>query len=421
MIGAGGALVILEVARHAICAERRILPVGVAQGAGDRGVCAGQWKFGGVVIELRAEPLRGVVAQLAILREPGGDVIRVIGGLVVLQVARRAGGAQGRILTARMTLGAGRRRMLSGKRELGGVVIEGGSQPLGGGVAELTTLRKTGRDVIGAGGGLVVLQVAGHAVGTDVGVVAVGMALQARDRDVSPGKRKLRQVVIEGRAVPGGSVMASGAIVRKSRGHVVGVGGLREIGEVATRAIARHALEMVAHMAGVARQILVCAGESEIRKASVIEVRDLPAIHVVAGFARRGETSGTVIQNTVLLKFAGVATEALRAEPYVLPHRRAHVAGIARERSVCAQQRETIPMVLNRSRVYAPTQNCVTVFTMRSKLALVKIRMAIRATHADIGKDFRYVARITRYVLVHAAKLEVSFNIVIELGLRTQR
>lgn len=229
----------------------------MTQGASDRSVCAGQRKLGGVVIELRPEPLRGVVAQLAILREPSGEVIRIISSLVILQMARRAGRAQSRILAARMAQGTGHSGVFSGKRKLGGVVIEGSSQPLRGGVTELAGLRETGRDVIGAGGGLVILQMAGNAIGADVGVVAISVTLQARDSGVRPGKRKLRQVVIEGRAVPGGSVMAGGAIVRKSRGHVVGVGGLREVGEVATRAIARHALEMVAHMAGVARQILV--------------------------------------------------------------------------------------------------------------------------------------------------------------------
>ena len=61
------------------------------------------------------------------------------------------------------------------------------------------------------------------------------------------------------------------------------------------------------------------------------------------------------------------------------------------------------------------------VFTLRSELALVEIRMAVRATRARFGKNFGYVARITRYILVHAAKLEVSFSIVIELGIRAQR
>ena len=91
------------------------------------------------------------------------------------------------------------------------------------------------------------------------------------------------------------------------------------------------------------------------------------------------------------------------------------------EQRVNAKQRETIPMVLNGTCVYAPAQNCMTVLALRSELTLVEIRMAIRATRARFGKDFRYVARITRYILVHAAKLEMGFGIVIEFGLRAKR
>lgn len=135
MIRAVGALIILEVARHTVGAERRILAVGVAQCAGDCGMCSGQRKFGGIVIELGAQPLRRVVTKLAILRESGRHVIGVVGSLVILQMARRAGGAQGRILSARMTLRTGHCRVSARERELGGVVIEGGPQPLRGGVA----------------------------------------------------------------------------------------------------------------------------------------------------------------------------------------------------------------------------------------------------------------------------------------------
>jgi len=137
------------------------------------------------------------VAELTVLRESGRRVIRVVGCLIVLQVARIARGGQRGVLAARMALLARGGRVRAGQRKLGGAVIEGGSQPLGGGVAELTGLREAGGDVIGTGGGLVVLQMAGHAIGADVGVVAIGMALEAGDRGVRSGEWELRQVVIE--------------------------------------------------------------------------------------------------------------------------------------------------------------------------------------------------------------------------------
>ncbi len=393
----------------------------MAQSASDRNVFASQRKLSSVVIELRAEPLRGVVAQLAILREPGGEVIRIISSLVVLQMARRTGRAQSRILAARMALGTGHSGVFSGERELGGVVIEGSSQPPRGGVTELAGLRETGRQVIGAGGGLVILQMAGNAIGADVGVVAIGVALQARDSGVSSGEWELGQVVVECGAVPGGGVMAGGAITRKSCCHVVGVGGPGEIREVTARAIARDTLKVVADMTSAASQILVRADESEMGKARMIEVCDLPAVRVVTGFAGGGESRSAVVQNAVLLKLAGVTSDALGAESDVLADRRAHVTGVACERCVRTNQRETIPVVLDGTGVHAPAQHRVTVFALRAELALVEIRMTIRASRASFGKDFRYVARITRYILVHAPQLEMGFGIMIEFGLRAKR
>jgi hypothetical protein len=121
------------------------------------------------------------------------------------------------------------------------------------------------------------------------------------------------------------------------------------------------------------------------------------------------------------LKIAGVATDALGAESDVLPDRRARVAGIARKRRVGPQERETIPVILNGAGIHAPAEHRVTALALGSELALVEIRMAIRATGARFGKDFRYVAGITRHILVHAAKLEVRFGIVIKFEPRAKR
>jgi hypothetical protein len=60
-------------------------------------------------------------------------------------------------------------------------------------------------------------------------------------------------------------------------------------------------------------------------------------------------------------------------------------------------------------------------FALRTELAFVEVGMAIGAARSSLGKNFRDVARITRDILVHAAKLEAGFRIVIELDSRTQR
>lgn len=53
---------------------------------------AGEWEIGQVVIEIRRRPLRSIVAEYAICREPGGSVIRVSRGRVILLMASHAGG-----------------------------------------------------------------------------------------------------------------------------------------------------------------------------------------------------------------------------------------------------------------------------------------------------------------------------------------
>ena len=171
---------------------------------------------------------------------------------------------------------------------------------------------------------------------------------------------------------------------------------------------------MVPYVAGAASQGLVRAGESEVRKARVVEARDLPEIGSVTRFAGSGKSRGAVIEDAVLLKLAGVATEALSAESDVLPDGCARVAGIARKSGVRTNQREAIPVVLDSPRVYAPSLHRMAVLALRAELALVEICMAIRAAGAGFGKDFRYVARITRDILMHATKLEMGFRIVIE-------
>jgi len=88
---------------------------------------AGQGELGGIVIELSAEPLSRVVAQLAVLRVAGCDVIGVGGALVVLQMARYAIGAECRILPVSVAQSTSDRGVRASQRKLGRVVIELGT------------------------------------------------------------------------------------------------------------------------------------------------------------------------------------------------------------------------------------------------------------------------------------------------------
>ena len=160
------------------------------------------------------------------------------------------------------------------------------------------------------------------------------------------------------------------------------------------------------------------AGECEVGEARVVEACNLPTIGCVTRFAGSRKSRGAVIEDAVLLKVASVATNALSAESDVSPHRCTRVTGIARKPAVRTDEWEATPVVLNCACVHAPSLHRVAVLTLGAELPLVKIRVAIGAPGAGLGKNFRYVARITRYILVHATKLKVGFGIVIEFELR---
>jgi hypothetical protein len=56
------------------------------------------------VIEARWSPGRGGVAELAVLRESGGHVVRTLGGLVIRKVARVASRVESGVLPIGMAL-----------------------------------------------------------------------------------------------------------------------------------------------------------------------------------------------------------------------------------------------------------------------------------------------------------------------------
>lgn len=84
----------------------------------------GQGELGQIVIEIGIVPVACRMAQLAILRQSGGDVIRAGGRLVLLQMARRAIGGERRVLIIHMASEARGGGMFAGERELGRRVIE---------------------------------------------------------------------------------------------------------------------------------------------------------------------------------------------------------------------------------------------------------------------------------------------------------
>ena len=89
--------------------------------------------------------------------------------------------------------------MTSRQGETGAAVIEDGIRPRTRVVALIACLRKAGRNVIGVGSPLIVLQMTSHAGRARQGVVIVHMTIDALTRwnRVQAGQRETRAVVIE--------------------------------------------------------------------------------------------------------------------------------------------------------------------------------------------------------------------------------
>ena len=176
---------------------------------------------------------------------------------------------------------------------------------------------------------------------------------------------------------------------------------------------------MPARMARRALNRRVSPGELEFRELVMVESRQLPVIHAVAGFATRGKSGGAMVDALGLLKILLVTIDTLRAQPSE-DACGAAMAGVAGDRGMSPDQRKAVQVILNRFRGDPPSLNRVTVLALRSELAPVEIRVTSRALGPGLGKNVRDVARFTGHVLMHAAQRKLS-SAMVELGLRAQR
>jgi len=121
-------------------------------------------------------------------------------------------------------------------------------------VAEITTLRERGGNVIGICGRLIILQMAIHASRADEVVIVVDMAIGAlpRRHGVAGGQGKSDRAVIELGVQPVVSSVATIAGGGKIGWDVVGASGRLEIGHVARRASRGHRLKVAGDSALVA-------------------------------------------------------------------------------------------------------------------------------------------------------------------------
>ncbi len=146
MVGIGGSLEILHVARHAGVSGQVVVVIDVAVGAGARwhGVQSGERKPGAIVVELRVRPVAGVMALLASLREVRGRMVGIGGSLEILHVARHAGVSGQVVVVIDVAVSAGARwhGVQSGERKPGAIVVELRVRPVAGVMALLARLRE---------------------------------------------------------------------------------------------------------------------------------------------------------------------------------------------------------------------------------------------------------------------------------------
>ena len=216
--------------------------------------------------------------------------------------------------------------MCSGQRKQGPGVIEHGSRPTAGCVANRAVGRESGRGMIRIRRLLEITRVATGAVFGRAGKASVHVTLRALHADVCPGERETRhRVVIESSARPRSRGVALLTGSRETGRYVVRIRGLVEVRLVTTNAGCRRPFVLPVHVTLRAHQRLVRSGQRESR-CSVIKLRSTPRGGVVALRARGRESSGNVIGIFCIVEISLVTTNAIRWRSFVLSIRMALVA-----------------------------------------------------------------------------------------------
>jgi len=215
MIGIRGCLKGWTMTSNALRTGSRKRVPGMALRTVDVDMSAGQRESGSAVIKLGSLPLCGGMANGAVLREAGCNMIGVDGCLKGLPVTRDALRAGSRKRVAGVTLRTVDSDVGSRQRESGSAVIKLGSLPLLGGVAGLAIRRNSGGNVIRIGGGAKCAFMAAHAVCGNASKLSTDMALRTGDADVSSRQCKAAVTMIEFRSLPSRRGVAAFASRRK--------------------------------------------------------------------------------------------------------------------------------------------------------------------------------------------------------------
>ena len=214
VIGTCRLCVILHVAAAARCSGSLVNIAGVTLAAGRSGVRAGEREAGrGIVIESGASPLLRGVANRAVARKAGRNMVGIGCRFKYLTMTPGAVRTDAGVTPPRMTLPAIGRYMRPGQPKTTQVVVELCSRPGRCGVAGFASRGEVAPAVIGIGRRLKVAGVATQAVLRSPGKPPGYVAGNALSRDMRACECESRsRVMVESGALPGGIVMTHRAV-----------------------------------------------------------------------------------------------------------------------------------------------------------------------------------------------------------------
>jgi len=153
-------LVVRQMAAHACSTSNSVVPIRMALAALQRRMKTSERPTGCCVIEGGRSPVRGAVTHFTLLRDSGGDVIRVVRSLKIFPMATHARGVADVVVPVDVALSALHLGVRSSERKRGLRVVERCWLPSCSRVAHLALLGHTGGQVVRIRCALVVLEMA---------------------------------------------------------------------------------------------------------------------------------------------------------------------------------------------------------------------------------------------------------------------
>lgn len=249
VIGVICLLIIQLVAAVAIGRERRVVIVHVAICAGHVHMRPRQREGCVVVIEGRGSPACRAMANVALLREADRDMVWIGGLLKIGEVATDARRIGDVVVSVDVTLRALDRGVGASKRPACSGVVKRRGGPVRRRMTNLALLRKPCRGVIWIVRALIILEVARYASCVGDVVIPVDMALHALHLCVRASQGKGRLGMIKRCRLPDRGGVTNLALLRKSRGDMVGIGGSLKILQVTGNASVATEIEIAAGVA----------------------------------------------------------------------------------------------------------------------------------------------------------------------------